>query len=525
MAKKSEPRRLKAPQGGAAIRMYRQGLGDCFLLAFDRQDASGSAYVLVDCGVHNSQPDGRATMRQAVADVAAATGGHLDVVIATHEHSDHLCSFVDEAEQFLGGELKIDRLWLAWTENREDPLAEQLRARRGATKAALDKALRELKEKCHGDRAAAALAMRIEGATSFFFADLDAPGSARLANRLGIRDPDKVTGNELALAVLREAAKEPPAFLDPQKSPKRIPKTDAHVYALGPPRDLSLLKRPDPSSGTRKETYLTATVGLCSFLAAAGALGSQEAEEGEEARGGQKKDLCYPFDKTCRRPYDEAGGLPLFREGYGLGDPGHRQAWRQIGNDWLFTADQLALDLDRHTNNTSLVLAFEVGRPGRGQVLLFAADAQVGSWLSWQPLSWSVGRRSVTAEDLLRRTAVYKVGHHGSHNATLKRDDEGRPYGLELMPDGLVALIPVDQAAADKLRGWHMPYKPLYRVLRTKASGNVLRSDDGHDASIPVPRVKFSRVPGVAGARWRCSREQKENGHPLYYDLELAPAD
>ena len=29
--------------------------------------------------------------------------------------------------------------------------------------------------------------------------------------------------------------------------------------------------------------------------------------------------------------------------------------------------------------------------------------------------------------DLFRRTAVYKVGHHASHNATLKKDETGAP--------------------------------------------------------------------------------------------------
>src|SRR5436190_5025038 len=58
------------------------------------------------------------------------------------------------------------------------------------------------------------------------------------------------------------------------------------------------------------------------------------------------------------------------------------------------------------TNNTSLVLAFEL-LPSR-RVLLFPGDAQVGNWLSWQDVRWSVtdagGAREVTAADLLSRT-------------------------------------------------------------------------------------------------------------------------
>jgi hypothetical protein len=58
------------------------------------------------------------------------------------------------------------------------------------------------------------------------------------------------------------------------------------------------------------------------------------------------------------------------------------------------------------------VLAFELGKGGK--VLLFAADAQRGNWISWKD-----GDQTITATDLLDRTVVYKVGHHGSHNATL----------------------------------------------------------------------------------------------------------
>ena len=56
-----------------------------------------------------------------------------------------------------------------------------------------------------------------------------------------------------------------------------------------------------------------------------------------------------------------------------------------------------------------------------GPPLLFAADAQVGNWESWQTLEWKLddGTR-VTGPDLLKRTVFYKVGHHGSGNATPK---------------------------------------------------------------------------------------------------------
>ena len=96
------------------------------------------------------------------------------------------------------------------------------------------------------------------------------------------------------------------------------------------------------------------------------------------------------------------------------------QQWRRIDGDWLGAAETVALNLVGDTNNTSLVLAIEWGKRESGQVLLFAADAQVGNWLSWRDQKYD--GKKVTADDLMRRVVLYKVGHHGSHNATVRRD-------------------------------------------------------------------------------------------------------
>lgn len=93
---------------------------------------------------------------------------------------------------------------------------------------------------------------------------------------------------------------------------------------------------------------------------------------------------------------------------------------KPIDYDWLAAADDLALQLDNATNNTSLVLAIEL--IGDGRVLLLPADAQLGNWKSWKKVEFSVTEsgttRTVKAADLLKRTVFYKVGHHASHSAT-----------------------------------------------------------------------------------------------------------
>ena len=204
------------------------------------------------------------------------------------------------------------------------------------------------------------------------------------------------------------------------------------------------------------------------------------------------------------------------------------------------TAEALALNLDGDTNNTSLVLAFECGPTGAGPVLLFPGDAQVGNWLSWRDQDYGPRGRKTTADDLLERTVVYKVGHHASHNATVRCDPRppgsyppGIPFGLELM-ENIIALIPVDRDAADKKMPtpWAMPHEPLYERLREKAQRRVLRGDlrltplsPAKDEPDVVPTsTKWQRVPGLKGARWRRSAAEFAAGTagPLYYDIALA---
>ncbi len=138
---------------------------------------------------------------------------------------------------------------------------------------------------------------------------------------------------------------------------------------------------------------------------------------------------------------------------------------------------------------------------------MLPGDAQLGNWLSWAKLKFTVkgsgGKtETVTAADLLKRAAFYKVGHHASHNATLK---DG---GLEAMVrDDLVAMIPVDRQVALK-KEWQMPATALYNRLLEKTTGRVLRSDTGWPAD-------DERPPSVTVAEWAAARAE--------VDIEIAP--
>src|SRR5215471_10570388 len=117
---------LNPPASGVTVRMYRQGLGDCFLLAFPTGQPGQAFYMLIDCGVIFGTPSAASKMQDVATDIVAATGGDIHLLVATHEHWDHLSGFIQAGDVFQ--QMRIHNLWLAWTEDPSDELAQKLRA-------------------------------------------------------------------------------------------------------------------------------------------------------------------------------------------------------------------------------------------------------------------------------------------------------------------------------------------------------------------------------------------------------------
>jgi glyoxylase-like metal-dependent hydrolase (beta-lactamase superfamily II) len=475
---------MKAPESGVTVRMYRQGLGDCFLLAFPGSEGR-PFYLLIDCGLLIGSNVER--LRQVAAHIAATTGGRIDVLVATHEHWDHLSAFEKARETFDG--IEIGEVWVAWTEDPEDPLANRLRAKRRAVVQALHGAVQHLRADGRADDAD-----DLDPILGFF-------------GELGANGKPSAIERAMDYVVARG---QPPRFRTPGEAFALPGIPGVRVYVLGPPRDEKLLLRSDPSK--RASEVYEKRLALdedAAFVAALHGLGANGGTDGDP-EGTELAQLSHPFGKVFRVDPAAAKKDAFFQKHY-YGGPSRRPkdvpfeeelAWRRIETDWLNGAGSLALKLDSDTNNTSLALAFELVESGR--VLLFPADAQVGNWLSWHTQSWKDAEgRKVTAEDLLKRTVLYKVGHHASHNATL------REKGLEMMtsPD-LVALIPVDEAMARKPKGsspkgWDMPFPPLLEDLEKRTRGRVIRVDHG----LPKRPRKASREEWEEGFQDLCDEQ------------------
>lgn len=523
-------KRMTAPRSGVKIRMYRTGLGDCFLLAFPRGgDPKDPFYLLIDCGVYagTPEPGNQTRIRQIVEDIRDSTGGRLDVLVITHEHWDHVSAFhATQAQEIFGKEIGLGELWMAWTENRRIPLARDLQDGRKAARAALRQALTRMQGLADsGTR-------DLVGKVLDFFGG-EAAGSPAMpgapSGGLGLLGAKKSVKTEEAMDWIQESyGKGKTRYLRPGEEPLTLEGVkDARVYVLGPPEDPDLIKRSDP---TGDEVYPKAMAAAmeASFFAACGVMpGHALAPDQDEAKEALRVSL--PFDESHQIERERAAEAdPFFQQYFDKAE-----AWRQIDGDWLEAAGELALQLDNATNNTSLALAIEIGQPGRGKVLLFPGDAQVGNWRSWfgkvklgkrelgREMVWTAGRRQVTAEDLLRRTVLYKVGHHGSHNATL------RQQGLELMgrADGtseLVAFLPVDeQVAREQAHYGEMPLRSLVKDLLIRTGGRVVRNDDG-----AKPKDKKSTLAPIEGAPPpRPLKEflDKGTGTGLYFEYTVSP--
>jgi len=417
----------------AKVRMYRQGLGDCFLVSLPRDDGSGRPFhLMIDCGVVLGTSDPGNIMTKVMDHIVATTGGEVDLLVATHEHWDHLSGFVQAKPSF--ERLKVGQVWLAWTEDSRDVLTRKLKQEKGLALAALRMGLSRLQMSGEADSAE-----ELGGILEFF-------GATK-----GPTTSDALTSVRAKVNT--------PRYCLPSDAPVVPSGISSRFYVLGPPHDEKMLRKINPSTA-HKETYGLAMDGLAMFMDGAGSALSD-------------KDDGRPFDQQFEIPFASAQTAPelqFFRDHYWQAKGAAPDNWRRIDGDWLGGATEMALQLDSLTNNTSLVLAIEL--ESGGDVLLFAADAQVGNWLSWQDLKWTVDGKTVTGPDLLNRTIFYKVGHHGSHNATLKEK------GLEEMKNLRVAMIPVNHEMAVKKRWGKMPLEELVEALSKQAKGVVLRVDD-----------------------------------------------
>lgn len=497
-----------APKHRVTVRMYQNLLGDCFLLRFPGVERP--VHMLIDCGVLQGMPGANTRMQTIVENIrdtlpklippgGGAARPFLDVLVVTHEHWDHLSGF--SQAQNAWDDIDVGELWLGWTENPTDPQARALVQGRRAAQTALQAVA------AMADSGAAGVTVRSEAVRdllAFIGPEVDSEqpaGDGVLGARTGTTV--KESKGAVILNRLRNKARAV-RYWTPGADPVPVPGTDGtRIYVLGPPRDEQLLRRSNPNKKAKEVYELGAGDGVEYLLGALAAMNglpdplTMPFSERYIVDDALIQDLAKPEDSPPSRFVGPEARKVLNERYYG-----QDEAWRRIDGDWLGTAEQLAITLDNDTNNTSLVLALDIAPDDSdGGVLLFPGDAQVGNWLSWSDCLWPAdekrGQVQVTIERLLARTILYKVGHHGSHNATM------RERGLELMTNSdLIAMIPVvEDFARTKPLPWNMPFPALNQRLKERTRGRVLRCDQGV-GGLNAARADIGTAVPLSDAEW-----------------------
>ena len=432
------------------IRMYRMGTGDCFVLKF----FAGAALkfkMLIDCGTWSGST---AHLTPYIQNLKAYVDNHVDLLVVTHEHKDHVHVF-DACENLFTQGFTIDKVWMGWTEKDTATKVKQWQKDYGQQKIALFHAARELKAAVNDPAYAAQLQHEANGfgilkSRKNFAATLEAltdlqvnTGGGAFAAYAGL-----LAGMEV---VKKKLGPNKIDYFGPGDIIANLPQLPGiKFYVLGPPLSWEDVKK---EAGGDGESYdHNKDISLSAAFAAAVL---------DQAPGGGNG--AAPFDTSYDR--DPAPASNPIQQAYAA--PGNE--WRKIDHDWLLGAGSLALRINSMTNNLSLALAIEFEG---GRVMLFPGDAEYGSWASWHKINWTEPSRTPgkhLTEDLLNRTVFYKVAHHLSHNGTAQR------LGLEMMKDpDLAAMATLDYSVISN--GWTttMPNRAILAELLTRTKGRLM---------------------------------------------------
>lgn len=421
-----------------AVTMYRVGFGDAYLLTFhyggQLEDRRRLRHVLIDCGTTKRDEKGP-RIDEVAALVAEHCGGELDVLVVTHRHRDHLSAFANDKAVKALDPLAPKLVVRPWTDDPAIPI--DARAPAGSAAASLDDGSRRFAASLRAGQDAAALI----GAAL----QQDVRTSRGLRRELGTLALDQIKNKAAvehldALAAAGEAAYVP--FGGDTRIGEFVP--GVRVDVLGPP-----------------------TVAQWPLVT------SQRSQDPDEFWMLNRALVDDGFSDAGIDPVDPSRWAVLLDRN-GLGPA--RWLLERLDEQRLASLLRIVRTFDSALNNTSLVLLFTAG----DRRLLFSGDAQIENWsYCLQDIDEMQDVRAA-----LRAIDLYKVGHHGSRNAT--------PRSLFALWNGDGPRRPMT-ALMSTLAGVHgerpataVPRATLVNALRERAT---LHATDELREGVPFVRV------------------------------------
>ena len=358
------------------IRSYDVGFGDCFLLTFSYPQSD--RHVLIDFGSFPKPKRKSAGDMVAIAQhIAATCGNELTAVVATHRHADHINGFATK-----DGKASGDIIRACKPKAVIQPWTEHPRLARSASGPAGGRTGGQ--EFQSADRQAVAAMASME--------------QFRRSMLTWLRsEPQALRGVRRELAFLGENGL-------------------SNLSAVK-----NLMTMATSKSGQKYVHFGTAS-GLGPLLPGVrvSVLGPPTIKQSEgKVEAQRKKDqtefwhiLAATADSRTGNGRSPFAGRFVLK---GRDFPGYAQ-WLVQHADALTRQQLLSIvrRMDDFLNNTSVILLFEAG----GKKFLFPGDAQIENW------SFALSKPSIRA--LVETVDVYKVGHHGSLNATPKESLWGR---------------------------------------------------------------------------------------------------
>ncbi len=405
------------------IRAYQVGFGDCFLVSFVYSE-NEKRHVLIDFGTtalpgKTAKPSTHMPkIANHIKDVCGAAG--LTAVVATHRHKDHISGFGTDNQTGKSGviiaNLKPRVVLQPWT---EDP--DAARDARAATR----DSSRARKSFIAGLAAMNEVAAMIAGIAK------KPPRwmSAALQKELMFLGEDNIKNKSAVENLMamgrRKGARAVWAHHGSTSGFERLlPGVKVHV--LGPP-DLKQTEKIRKMRSRDPDQFWH-------LLSGAASLNGKNPLATGIVWGGKSKSHPVP------------PGARWFRD----------RLERLNGQQLL----EIVRTLDQQMNNTSLILLFEVF----GKKLLFPGDAQIENW----SYALEDAPDAEKTRQLLAEVDVYKVGHHGSLNATPRR---GLWEAFQKRDNGLHTLLSTMPGKHGSSRSHtEVPRKTLLKELEERSS-------------------------------------------------------